>query len=409
MILSPDRKRTRHRSLAMMLVLVAFVAIGLWAWRNVDEGLQAQGLALTIRSGSPDERLAAMDELWRLTPDQANLALPALLAALNDPSAPIRARASSLLDYAVLKVSDPSEVSETTATLLKALGHSDPAVRRGAVANLGRLYKEVPKSPASSLPPEVAQALLKATSDPAGPVREAALARLTEFEGDPKPRLALLLAATKDPDERVRALAVMRLGPEIGDSVDARRAVLHALSDPEKSVRAATGGFRRLPGGTVPIESLPDLIAALAYESPDLHRESVIEILEVMGSEARPAVPALLRLTGPDTLARVRDCAIGAVGAIAPESPEALALIPPLLDRLRASNVGWDGERAVSILEKFLWDPKVEAALRVAAKVWDSAAGEAARGVLRRRLDPGDRLNTLIQSLKARSFLDPGR
>jgi HEAT repeat protein len=202
--------------------------------------------------GSAEWRWTAAEVLRDIGPDAA-AAAPALVAALTDPDAHVRAVAAEALgaihpkDPAVvaalterLKTDDARHAARALASfgtegqaagpaLIELLHHADPAERWSAAWALGRLRVGDAVGP-----------LTAALKDEDAEVREHAAEALGDIGPASAPAVGALTAALKDPNFRVRrdaARSLSQIGPPAAPAVPALRELKR--TDPEEPVRAA--------------------------------------------------------------------------------------------------------------------------------------------------------------------------
>ncbi|MHC5542151.1 HEAT repeat domain-containing protein, partial [Singulisphaera rosea] len=109
----------RHRSgVRTMIVMVACCAAILWAWRygsenydlaSVEARLDQKRILGSIQSKTPDERVAAIQELARVRHGDISVSVPPVIGALGDPEQVVRIAAVQTLGAI-----DASEMSTST-------------------------------------------------------------------------------------------------------------------------------------------------------------------------------------------------------------------------------------------------------------------------------------------------------
>ena len=366
---APPKSKRRRNTLRMMLVLVACMALCAWAWRRTLESPSA-----SIRRGSSHGRMEAISRLWQIPPGQARAAAPALFASLDDPDEQIRNMAVRALSHALREIDDPQDAARMAGPLIHALQNRDPEIRQAAALLLAEVHQSLKPPPTPSgmaapipFPSSVADALVAAFDDPNIRVPGAAYAAFRMLAKGNNAReaqlIAALLRAAKDQDAQVRTLAVSTMLSMGQASREVGLAVVRALNDPSPDVRAAAAvGEYQAPSTIPPPESVPDLVRAL--DGPSL--ATALKYLEYMGPTAKDALPALLAHLRPNA-----DHVVGspevirALGAVAPKSAEAKALVPSLIKCMkdRAGNPN-DRVLIVAAMYRFRWDPEILAALR---------------------------------------------
>jgi HEAT repeat protein len=301
-----------------LLALYLFLALLLGGWRATRVGDRAATSSELRMAGKPLHEWAAdlqdPDErvrmralgVFRAIGGKARPALPAIRAALKDPSPNVRTEACRalgamgrenvplLLDAlasddlhnnagTVLGQMGPSVVPQ----LLEALGHHDPRVRRGVVAALSRQW------PPGS---QVNGALRRALEDPDGLVRLQAATALPNLDRDSPPPVDVVRAALHDPDPAVRLRAAEIL-PNFGASVESAVSMLEpALQDPDGRVRvqAALSLWER--DREQRKKALPVLTAALTEGDKSTGEDAAMALTNLMHPDrecVRGVLPAL--------------------------------------------------------------------------------------------------------------------
>jgi len=248
--------------------------------RTLDAALRDAGHARAHVRGSAVADLARHAREGKVAAGQA---LQNLL--LRDPSGTVRAEAA-------VAIAD-SLVDDATDVLLQALGDPQVKVQQMALLALGELGDE--------RDPRVVDALLRAASDDAAPLRFQALVA--------SQRVALpdevLLRAASDPDPLVRHIALrvleQRSGPVEGDAPpvpgpEVARVLRVALRDSDLRVRLAAAIFLARAGER---DGYPVLVEAIASPGRvDLEDEQAAIVLagELL---IREAIPPLERQAFP--------------------------------------------------------------------------------------------------------------
>jgi HEAT repeat protein/Flp pilus assembly protein protease CpaA len=212
----------------------------------------------------------------------AKAAVPALCSALEYGSERLRRKAVEAL--AAIR----SQADVAVPALAKVLRDPDWYVRSGAAAALGAYGAE-----GRAAVPELTQAL----KDKEGLVQVAAAFALYRIEGRTEPAVPVLLEILEDGNERSyaphsAAETLGKIGPPARAAIPPLTAALRK-DDRRLRIRAA-GALWKITGEPDPALSV--LIEALqdgtSLDETDTNR--ALDVLEDMGPQAEPAVPALL-------------------------------------------------------------------------------------------------------------------
>lgn len=286
-----------------------------------------------LKVNNPDERSKAAAALAAVANSDPTV-IPSLVEQLADKTGAAvgkgtAAGPNSVREAVVLALllsgpkGEAAAVEKALPVLTAALTDPSDAVRLNAASALGRLGAKA--APA-------AEKLWPLASEPAAPVREAALRALAEIGGaSPRPLCKLLVHA----DEGVRVTAAENLS-----------------------------SFPNLPA-----EVVDDLAAALADSNVRV-RQPAADALNAMGPKAAPTVPALLKalaantkpnsLEPDDFLLAVVNALVGIGEPAVPALTKQLADASPVLRFLAAYALGEIGPPAKSAadgLEKLTRDP----------------------------------------------------
>jgi HEAT repeat protein len=255
------------------------------------------------------------EELWMLsethdrsqpvTPDT----VPALIAALQDQSRPLRRFAMCALGKVEL------EASGAIPTLLDLLKGQDTVLRREAIFALSGV-RPVAK--------DVLTALIDALKEDDKRVRGAAIEALGSLEQAAEPALPALLAILKDGDKDCRDRAARALGSIRQATPEVVRALADAFDDPDESVRRTAMSSVQMLGPAAK-EAEPALIAHLKDVSPAIRREAMYTLGRI-GPAAKDAVRPLLEILNNEE-DELRDCAtfaLGEIGAVTADVVEGL-------------------------------------------------------------------------------------
>jgi HEAT repeat protein len=286
-----------------MLLVVCCGAIFL-AVRAVRESVQPSiGWARMLRSGTAADRQQAASQLHDVGPDEVGVAIPALVAALEDEDATVCVSAIQALGaVGPLAARSPATVPEArvaAAGLIRALRHTNEEVRSWAVNDLRMIAGS---ASAGDLPfdaPAVAEGLAAAIRDPSGRVH----------------------------GEAVQALAaVAKVAPIEPPSSLLESLTLGASPEDRASAAQALGYFRLQPG-----RAIGPLTAALKDPAREVVR-SAASSLGNFGPEARSALPELIAILNGPYVAPPKPEVPTAVGSPRQGSPQ-----PPPMDPASAA------------------------------------------------------------------------
>jgi HEAT repeat protein len=314
-----------------IMVAVACCGILLWAARKLWETQHPVIAACRgLKAPSVSERLDATRLILQVGIRESEIVIPALIGALDDPEADVRAAAvtalRSIIDEALRSGSANEKVRAAVGAVIGSLRDSQPTVRIAAVA---ALYA------------------LAVSGHSAGKIdfREVSAALATMLgDRDQEVRLAA-----------VRALAVV--GPFVQQSPTLE--ILAALNDQSVAVRAAA--VRALASFPCSLDRwLPFLFRGLVSEEPQVRAAcaGVVSRREHPPVFSRAAVPDLIAyLQSPERIVRAH-----AVEALDPHArdPLVFAAIPRLLVLLSEPVYADQAERKPDELRS---DPAEEAAI----------------------------------------------
>ena len=399
--------------LARLMVLVASIAILLTAWMyNRDYGNSERAWTstqlLALNHGDAAGRKEAAENLY--TVEQEDLARTAapLAGALSDPDWPVRvAAARSLANVIVARGGIKNhaltkEFNFATMALIPVCRDPRDEVRIEAAEAVGKLYDSFR---ISRLAPGLqarkvtigqearlaSNALSQAMHDPSPKVRAKALwsfARVGRLCGeDARPVEAL---AEHDPETKVRIAALNSLTtgwPEDQLLYPFLLGRLNVVTDQEEHAAIAWA-----IGGLDP-PSKKTRTALLNALSPDdrVLRHNISLALGKLGTtyvlgSTDPSERATLSRVARIELADPDDSfpTVLAMMMIAPESPEAQALIEPLIKVLKDPRPAFQQSEAVNLLVRFGPSAAVVNGLRVALKSKDEDVRKQASVVLGR-------------------------
>jgi HEAT repeat protein len=358
-----------------MMVAVAVMGVLLWAWlyhvenASIDRSLTSIHLR-AFAEGDAARRRMAIENLARAGPDDLTRVVPALAAGIVDSDWQVRlagVRSLGALGQGwVWSGAAEEEIELAVRALIRAFDDARAEVRIDAMKSLGALYTDA-KAPYRN------------------PGRRAAGAT---FEATEHRAVALLLLRMKDSDSKIRTAAVhafSRVGSASGAGPDPVVEILSSDPDPEVSTAAAFAlpvGWSTLPelyppllhrlkqvhsleeraaigwaiGGlsAPPVECIPDLLEAMSLGTFALSR-TVPAALAKLGPAARPALPALAKAAARE-LADPGASALEssqAVVSIDRDSPEAQALLVPIVSLLRGSRESFVRQQAGMVLAKY--------------------------------------------------------
>jgi HEAT repeat protein len=388
--------RRYQTGLRALIALVACCAVVLWAarvlWQYRDpvlaEEREIEARAFrALQSGSTNGRVAAIQDLGRLSFSDNSTTIRSLTAMLGDENTEVRAAAAEALaeigGRAVEAGTDAEPVGAAVTALIKSLKDANPRVRVAAAITLGYLASAKPagdtdllfgvprlggkivapvSTAAVTTPTDthaVIAALARMLGDPDVNVRAGAVAALATASSmvDPPKALATILKDKSAENRRltVEILANCRRG--LDSWIPSLLEI--AENDNDQSVRAASvfALDRSIAPPAVSAECVPDLIAGLESRDPKI-RIAVANLLGRLWKHADDAIPALLRILTEPTGAIGNDevnlawAAAFALGKIAPGSPSAKRVITALTEVARSRD-GIARLTAVSTLGQF--------------------------------------------------------
>jgi HEAT repeat protein len=359
-----------------LMAVVAVLGVLLWAWlyrrenASIDRSLTAIQLRAFAEADAAQRRMAIEDLAHSGLDDRVRV-LGALAAGMVDGDWRVRLAAARSLGAAgrgwVWSGASGEDIDAAMRSLIGAFDDARAEVQIEALRSLGALYTD--RNPFAR-----------------NPGRRAAGAT---FEATEHRAVGLLLRRMSDSDPAIRTAAVQafsRVGSASGAGPDSLVGIM--TSDPVKDVRAAASlalpvGWPTLRelyppllhhlkqvqsieersaigwaiGGlpAPPVESIPDLIEALALDHFALNK-TVPVALAKLGPTARPALPALAgaaarELADPRVPSALE--AAQAIVTIDSDSPEAQALLQPMVGMLRGSPMSFMRQQAAVVLAKF--------------------------------------------------------
>jgi len=354
------------------MLLVAIIAILLSAWMYNREHSNNQRAWTSTQLSALNhvdaaQRRQAAENLYDVEEEDLARTLAALTGALSDPDWPVRVAAARSLPQVIGSENRvlTKEIDFATMALIPACRDPRDEVRIEAVRAVGKLYDSIritppaPGAPAAkavtgSESRQAVDALLQAMNDPSPQVRAEALrsfARVGRVCGEDAGLVKAIVE--HDPEIKVRIAAVYSLEkgwPEDALLYPLLLGRLKVVTDQEE--HSAIGWAL---GGLAPPsrETLPALLDALKPDDWVLRR-SIATALGKLGTAARPALSTLARVARIELADSQSSLpAINAIIAIDTKSPEAQALIEPLITLLRGSGSEFQQHVAVNLLASF--------------------------------------------------------
>ncbi len=359
MEIMPDRL-TVARLMAIVAVVAVLLGSGLYWWEHHDvEQAMVTGDIQMISQGGPAQREAAAYGLGATSRgDPARIAALLTLAVLGDPEPKVRAAAANSLPRiltlwarnnqpvrgARMPTPPPFGTADAEATavraILRALNDSQPKVRFAAVEAWRRVQDSVKLTPELDVEsgPALDRLLVRPDSDPA--TRSAAVwdvCRLQTPTASGRARVLTILRT--DPDPNVQEMAVQAIMKGWTPQADLYPILLARTEAVPPPTAAPYDLWLLLNLPPPPPEVIPQLVRLMNAGGD---RAAVaVAVLGKGGVAARPYL-AQVREVAEQTL-RDRNNAwlirqtVEALVAIDPASPEAQAMLGPLLRLLLAA------------------------------------------------------------------------
>ena len=323
------RPRRFQTGLRGLIALVACCAVILWTarvvWQNRDPYL-AEERALeararqSLRSPNTTSRVAAIQDLGRLSFADNAIAVRSLTEMLGDQDPQVRAASADALGEfgvrVVETVADRASITEAVTALIKLLKDPQPSVRAASAITLGYIAsaRPLPVDDAAqpggmnaAAPPAavagtpvdtraVIAAVIDSLGDSEGKVRGAAIVALAAAAGSMAGPPQALAASLKDPSAENRESAVRTL-TRFRRGLDSWIPSLLELAerDPDEAVR--TRGLQALKADIFPTavtaEGIPALIKGLRSRDRKV-QWAVANLLGRLGPKAKDAAPVLL-------------------------------------------------------------------------------------------------------------------
>jgi HEAT repeat protein len=278
-----------------------------------------------------------------------------------------------------------SKVNEAVPLLGRMLAHTEPNVRARAVVALVRLGPEAKGAI------EPLRASTKDDNPEIGFWSTVALCRL-----DPTPEAIAAVAGYLDHrDPQLRLLAAGVLGQLGAKAASAAPRLAVARTDEDGPVRlAAVMAAWKATSDPTALQSATEL---LKFPDEEVRSMAALDIGEIMGSNAKPIVPELVKRLF-DAFSSVRSNAAESLGRIGPAAssaaPALLALLegdePSFVQSAACEALGRiqpnDKEAVVAVLRKKVVHPDPLTRIHAALSLWqlagdDSGAKEAERGI----------------------------
>lgn len=339
-----------------MIGIVAFVALLLGSGRFWQENRDHDQSWTTrqirqLDARNRQDRIFAAEALGGARGSQINRARLALLVIARDADPLIRRAAVRSLGQLVELTApvygetlDPM-VQETALILANSLNDPDPGVRLAAAEALrdgpvGVIWSGLLDDFGAT------QVLNDAMNDPEPTMRAVAvrfLGKLAPKDSAAPPQLFKML---DDDDARVRNEAYLALGYPWPNADAIALLLVERLGQTVVEVdRQAIPETLKGLGVTPPQEAIPLLIEVYNGEAPGWTREAITEVLGRYGPDAREALPALSEMASLEiNNFWAAFPAIRAITAIDPDSPEAQALLEPLVEILLTASAREFGE-----------------------------------------------------------------
>jgi HEAT repeat protein len=368
----PKPARRLQTNLRGLIALVACCGAIFWAWRNVSQNsdpvraevrsIQTRAIS-ALQSAKPAERLSGIVELERLRTGDSSIAIPPLIAALDDPETTVRIAAVEALDSigrVMAKAGTGGEAMRISATALTRYLHDpDRAVRFAAFKALGSIGSNAVKSGAGGDAVRGwATALFEFLKDPDPSVRVAAInavrsigSGVVEAGSDGETLRAsttALLECLKDPEPSIRSAAAISLG-EISpprsdltgaspiDRATVMDAVVEMLGDRDAGARrAAIHAITSHPSGSDP----PRVLAEAFRDESAENRAVAVSCLEVYRQGLDTWAPILLELAERDSDPSVREQCFRTLAQAFKPPGVTVAVLPVLAAGLKSKDAG---------------------------------------------------------------------
>jgi HEAT repeat protein len=348
----PKTGRRLQTGVRTLIVLVASCGIIFWAARSLWESQHpAYGAALGLRARSPSDRVDAIRLLVQTGIGDTEVAIPPLVATLRDPEPEVRVGACEALGQLVCGAVKPGPsadaVRAASSALIGSLKDPKPDVRIAALKALDAIVSFT-GSAGSIDRDRVFVAASEMLGDPDADVRIAALGALgsTARKVTTAPPAALT-ANLADESAGVRTAAIGALACFQRDLDRWIPSVFEVLEreDDSRVRNASMNALSQLRPPTYSAAALPALVKALSSRYRDI-RSCAARLLEVLGRDARPAIPNLIKtMSEPIDSAGKENpfsdhawAAALALSKIAPGAPSAGEVIDVLTELVRTGH-----------------------------------------------------------------------
>jgi HEAT repeat protein len=352
----PKKGRRLQTGISTLIVLVASCAVIFWAARSVWESQHpAYAAARGLQARGASERVNATRLLVNSGVGETAIAIPPLIAALNDPEAEVRVAACEALRplvFEALRAGSDADLARTAiAALIRSLTDPQPEVRVAASTVLE--YISSLKGSAGLINLDgVFAALSEMLGDREARIRIAALDALGSTGMLPNVPPAALAANLADESAGVRAAAIKALACFKSD-LDPWIPKIFEVLERENDSRirdTSIGALFQLRPPTFTAASLPALVKGLGsrYREPRL---CASRLLGMLGHDAAAAIPDLIKImadpidstmVGPGKLHPggwdPAWAAAQSLGKIAPGTPSADEVIQALTEVVRAGH-----------------------------------------------------------------------
>ena len=291
-------KRRSRTGIASLLILAGCCAFLLWSYQRIWEASDPiRGLVKTLGSSADLEtRIAAARDLGMVKNEELPIAIPALVAALEDTQQSPRVRAGAARslgntgNHAVLADLAGAHLAE--AALAKALDDTESEVQIESANSLHTMRYSTADHYRFDFD-AITKGLVRQLESPNEDVRRTSASLLGNFGNVPGIRIppTLILVFQKDPSNLVRAAAASSLS---GFPIETDRAMALffeglAENDPRVQQQCADSLSRLVPSD----DALPSLLERI--KSPDrLTRARCATLLGHLGSKSAAVFPALL-------------------------------------------------------------------------------------------------------------------
>ncbi|MCC6487089.1 MAG: HEAT repeat domain-containing protein [Candidatus Hydrogenedentes bacterium] len=270
--------------------------------------------------------------------------VPIINRAIGDSDPAVRRCAATALYYCV----DPAP--ESTSALLRAVSDPDASVRCAVVEALGQLGVNGP---------DALRALLNALDDGEAKVRASAAGSLGRMHMPPEEVTQALMRSMGDENADVREQAILALGAVKEPSKEVQNALQAALDDPEAKVRASAA--KALVGCPLPpAEIASTLLQNMVDEDPYVRGQTAFA-LSRSGHASEEVIDALIVALQDTMPSGEEDKTVGEMAADALQrlGPAAAKAVPALLNVMREDGLSSRAAAAQKTLDKIGFDAAV--------------------------------------------------